>query len=122
MIGLAGKPWRLIAAALIHAPLVLFLDEPFNGIDAPTIRRLCDLLGTLASERRVTLVLTSHVTDYVRRLCNRTGILHRGRLYDEQELMRDAGMASGETDLEMLLERLPGPQPQLTSVTAWYHH
>lgn len=110
-----------LAAALIHAPQVLLLDEPFNGIDAPTIRRLCELLHKLASERRITVVFTSHVTDYVRRLCNRTGILHNGRLYDEQELMLEMGVPGGaEPALELLLERLSGAAPTISTITSWY--
>ncbi|MFN2548226.1 MAG: ABC transporter ATP-binding protein [Myxococcales bacterium] len=69
-----------LAAALIHGPELLFLDEPFEGIDAVAKSGLTALLAGLVRRRRLTVFLTSHVLEVVERLCDRVGIIHRGRL------------------------------------------
>ena len=68
-----------LCAALVHGPRVLFLDEPFEGIDAITSRTIKDILLSLQS-RGVTIVLTSHIMEVVERLCPRIAILNEGRL------------------------------------------
>ena len=68
-----------LAAALIHNPRVLFLDEPLNGIDPVSGRIVTDLLRRLAS-KGVTLFFTSHVLDVVERLCDEVAIIDRGRI------------------------------------------
>jgi ABC-2 type transport system ATP-binding protein len=69
-----------LAGALIHGPELLFLDEPFEGIDAVAKSSLTALLGDLVRRRRLTVFLTSHVLEVVERLCDQVGIIHRGRL------------------------------------------
>lgn len=68
-----------LAAALIHNPRVLFLDEPLSGIDPVSGRVVSDLLSSLA-RKGVTLFLTSHALDAVERLCDEVAVIHRGRL------------------------------------------
>ena len=68
-----------LAAALIHSPRVLFLDEPLNGIDPVSGRIVTDLLTRLA-RKGVTLFFTSHGLDVVERLCDEVAIIDRGRL------------------------------------------
>lgn len=68
-----------LACALIHAPRVLFLDEPFNGIDAVAVDALRRVLLRL-TERGVTVFFSSHVLEVVERLCSRIAVIHRGRL------------------------------------------
>jgi ABC-2 type transport system ATP-binding protein len=68
-----------LAAALIHNPRVLFLDEPLNGIDPISGRIVSDLLRRLA-RKGVTLFFTSHVLDVVERLCDEVAVIHHGRL------------------------------------------
>jgi ABC-2 type transport system ATP-binding protein len=68
-----------LSAALIHGPKLVFLDEPFEGIDPVASRTIKDILLTLRS-RGVTLVLTSHILEIVERLCPLIAILHDGRL------------------------------------------
>jgi ABC-2 type transport system ATP-binding protein len=68
-----------LAAALIHNPRVLFLDEPLNGIDPISGRVVTDLLRGLA-HKGVTLFFTSHVLDVVERLCDEVAIIDKGRL------------------------------------------
>jgi ABC-2 type transport system ATP-binding protein len=68
-----------LAAALIHSPRVLFLDEPLNGIDPVSGRVVTDLLRRLAA-KGVTLFFTTHVLDVVERLCDEVAVIDRGRI------------------------------------------
>jgi ABC-2 type transport system ATP-binding protein len=68
-----------LSAALVHGPRLVFLDEPFEGIDPVTSRTIRQILEGL-SRRGVTLVLTSHVLEIVEKLCPRVAILDEGRL------------------------------------------
>jgi ABC-2 type transport system ATP-binding protein len=68
-----------LACALIHRPEILFLDEPFEGIDAIASRTLKGLLSRL-TERGLTVFLTSHVLEIVERLCTDIAIISQGRL------------------------------------------
>ncbi len=75
-----------LACALIHRPRVLFLDEPFEGIDAVATVEIRELLQRLVREARVTVFLTSHVLEVVERLCTHVGIIAAGRLVAEGAL------------------------------------
>jgi ABC-2 type transport system ATP-binding protein len=68
-----------LACALIHRPEMLFLDEPFEGVDAIASRTLKDLLSRLTA-RGLTVFLTSHVLEIVERLCTDIGIISQGKL------------------------------------------
>src|SRR5215212_6999700 len=68
-----------LACALIHRPEMLFLDEPFEGVDAVASRTLKDLLSRLTA-RGLTVFLTSHVLEIVERLCTDIAIISSGRL------------------------------------------
>ena len=68
-----------LACALIHRPDILFLDEPFEGIDAIASRTLKDLLSRLTA-RGLTVFLTSHVLEIVERLCSDIAIISQGKL------------------------------------------
>ena len=69
-----------LAAALIHGPELLFLDEPFEGVDAVAKAKLTALLADLVQRRKLTVFLTSHVLEVVERLCDHVGVIHKGRL------------------------------------------
>ena len=71
-----------LAAALIHAPRVLMLDEPFDGLDATSQVRLVTTLRTIAAKKK-TVLLTSHDLALVERVCDRVGILHDGSISRE---------------------------------------
>jgi len=68
-----------LACALIHRPEILFLDEPFEGVDAVASRTLKDLLSRLTA-RGLTVFLTSHVLEIIERLCTDIAIISEGRL------------------------------------------
>jgi ABC-2 type transport system ATP-binding protein len=83
-----------LAMALIHSPRVLFLDEPFAGLDPIASRTVRRLLERLAG-KGVTVFLTSHVLEIVERLCTRIAILSEGRVaFDgsREELTKDGSL------------------------------
>jgi ABC-2 type transport system ATP-binding protein len=73
-----GKKLAL-AAAVIHGPKVLFLDEPFEGVDALASGLLKQMLQGMIA-RGATIFLTSHVLEIVERLCSHIAILNKGRI------------------------------------------
>jgi len=68
-----------LCAALVHGPEVLFLDEPFEGIDPVTSRTIKDILAALR-KRGTTILLTSHILEIVEKLCEEIAILEKGSL------------------------------------------
>jgi ABC-2 type transport system ATP-binding protein len=74
-----------LAAALLPNPDLLFLDEPFEGVDAVTSRVIKDLLHNFV-RRGSTVFLTSHVLDIVERLCTHVGIISHGKLVEQASL------------------------------------
>jgi ABC-2 type transport system ATP-binding protein len=83
-----------LAAAVIHGPRVLFLDEPFEGVDAIAAGMLKTLLQGMIN-RGATIFLTSHVLEIVERLCDHVAIIHQGRLVANGSLEElRAGVAS----------------------------
>jgi ABC-2 type transport system ATP-binding protein len=83
-----------LAAALIPNPELLFLDEPFEGVDAVASRTLRDTLKHCVS-RGATVFLTSHVLEIVEKLCTHVGIIVRGAMVHQgtmNELQRDGSL------------------------------
>src|ERR1700690_3214736 len=74
-----------LAAAVIHGPKILFLDEPFEGVDAVASNTLKAMLQSMIA-RGATIFLTSHVLEIVERLCSHLAIIHRGRLVAQGSL------------------------------------
>ncbi len=94
-----GKKLAL-AAAVIHNPRVLFLDEPFEGVDAIAAGTLKAMLSGMIA-RGATIFLTSHVLEIVERLCSHIAIIHRGHIVangslDELRAGVQARLAPGE--------------------------
>jgi ABC-2 type transport system ATP-binding protein len=69
-----------LGCALIHGPRLLFLDEPFEGIDAVAVSGIRRLLQDLVQGGQLTIFLTSHVLEVVERLVTHVGIIREGRL------------------------------------------
>jgi ABC-2 type transport system ATP-binding protein len=83
-----------LAAALIPNPELLFLDEPFEGVDAVASRVLRDTLRQCV-KRGATVFLTSHVLEIVEKLCTDVGIIARGQMVHQgtmEELRRDGSL------------------------------
>ena len=92
-----------LAAALLPAPRVLFLDEPFEGIDAIASRQIKDLLQDFARSGG-TIFLTSHILEIVERVSDHVGVIHKGRMV-AQGRMEDlrSGAPGGQTLEEVFL-------------------
>ena len=76
-----GMRQRLgIAELLIKAPKVAFLDEPTLGLDPDATNRMMNLIEKLAKEKRMSVLLSSHMLHLVQRICHRVGIMIKGRM------------------------------------------
>ena len=79
-----GNLQRLgLARALLHEPELLILDEPAKGLDPAGVVEIRELLASLASEKGVTVFMSSHILTEVDRLATRIGIIHQGHLIEE---------------------------------------
>ena len=96
-----------LAAAVIHGPRILFLDEPFEGVDALAAGALKALLGRM-TERGVTIFLTTHVLEIVERLCSHVAIVHKGKLVAQGSLeeLRAGVPASEDEEGQKTLEQI----------------
>src|SRR5271169_6064540 len=93
-----------LAAAVIHGPKVLFLDEPFEGVDALAAGTLKAMLQGMI-QRGATIFLTSHVLEIVERLCSHVAIIHKGRLVANgslEELRAGVAISLGESSNQKL--------------------
>ena len=99
-----------LGCALIHGPRLLFLDEPFEGIDAVAVSGIRRMLQDLVARRALTIFLTSHVLEVVERLVTHVGIIHQGRLVVQGtlETVRAAGTLE-ETFIQAVGEQRLGP-------------
>ena len=95
-----------ISAAIIHEPRVLFLDEPFEGIDAVASQLVRSVLNQLVATG-VTIFLTSHILEIVEKLCTHVAIIHRGSLVAAgslDELRRGEGHRQDDGEAKTLEE------------------
>jgi ABC-2 type transport system ATP-binding protein len=99
-----------LAAALIHRPQVLFLDEPFEGIDPVSSRVIRSILQDL-TQHGTTIFFSSHIMEVVEHLCTRVGIINQGSLVAEgtlQELRELASGANKDATLEDIFLKVIG--------------
>jgi ABC-2 type transport system ATP-binding protein len=109
-----------LACALIHSPRVLFLDEPFNGIDAVTGETIRDFLQR-ATARGLTIFFSSHVLEVVERLCTRLAIINEGKILMEgtlSEIQEKAAVAEG-TPLNRIFVDLVGGKRRENMDLSW---
>jgi ABC-2 type transport system ATP-binding protein len=103
-----------LAAALLPDPDLLFLDEPFEGVDAVTSRVIRDMLMDYIG-RGSTVFLTSHVLDVVEKLCTHVGIIAEGKLVEQAELNE---LRRGSSLEERFLEKV-GVDEDATHKLSW---
>jgi ABC-2 type transport system ATP-binding protein len=106
-----------LAAALLPAPRLLFLDEPFEGIDAVASRQIKDLLQSIVG-RGGTIFLTSHILEIVERLSTHIGVIAKGRLVAQGPIDELRTGAAGNRTLEELFIGLVGGEAH-TQRLAW---
>ncbi len=116
-----------LAAAVIHGPRILFLDEPFEGVDAVASNTLKAMLQGMIA-RGATIFLTSHVLEIVERLCSHVAIIDRGILVAQGSLEQlragveagtDAAIGTGKLTLEDIFLRIVGGSRQAEQELSW---
>ena len=101
-----------LAAALLPNPDLLFLDEPFEGVDAVTARVIRDLLGNYVS-RGSTVFVTSHVLEIVERICTHVGIIANGKLVEQTSLDQ---LRQGNSLEKRFLELVGNPEAETANL------
>ncbi len=96
-----------LAAALIHDPKVLVLDEPTVGLDPKSARLIKDILRQLA-DRGAAIMLSTHIMEIAERMCDRIGIINQGRLIAAGTMDDLRSLGNGQTDLEDIFLQLTG--------------
>lgn len=82
-----GMKQRLgIAAAIMHEPELLILDEPINGLDPIGIQEMRLFLKSLCEEQHVSILISSHILSEVELIADKIGVIHEGRLLEELEM------------------------------------
>jgi ABC-2 type transport system ATP-binding protein len=118
------KKKTALAAAVIHGPEILFLDEPFEGVDAVAATTLKRLLQRFIA-RGGTIFLTSHVLEVVERLCTHIGIIQNGRLVASGSLeelrggVKVPGHEMKALTLEEIFLQVVGGVKQADEVLSW---
>ena len=117
-----------LAAAVIHGPKVLFLDEPFEGVDAIASGTLKTMLQRMIA-RGATIFLTSHVLEIVERLCSHVAIIQQGKLVAQGSLEElragveaqtgEGAAAGGKMTLEEIFLRTVGGERQAEQELSW---
>ena len=107
-----GMKRRLnLAAALVHGPRLVMLDEPTAGVDPQSRNRILELVRTLAAGG-TTVLYTTHYMEEAAKLCDRVGIIDHGRMLDvgtvPELLARHGGTAGEASDLESAFLALTG--------------
>lgn len=96
-----------LAAALMHDPQVLVLDEPTVGLDPRSARLIKDILKQLA-ERGAAIFLSTHILEIAERMCDRIGIIDRGKLIAAGNMDDLRKLSQGENSLEDIFLNLTG--------------
>ena len=96
-----------LAAALVHDPRVLILDEPTVGLDPKSARLIKDILRQMA-ERGAAVFLSTHIMEIAERMCDRIGIIHQGQLVAVGTFDELRGAGSDDSSLEDIFLSLTG--------------
>jgi ABC-2 type transport system ATP-binding protein len=94
-----------LAASLLHAPSILFLDEPTIGLDAVSKLAVRDFVRRLNRERGVTVILTTHDMDDIEALCSRVIVIGQGKILSDGSLSDLRRRICGERWLTVDLEQ-----------------
>ena len=100
-----GMKQRLgIAQALLHSPKLLILDEPTNGLDPAGIKEMRELLQRLSSETGLTVFISSHILGEMQQMCDRVGIIHKGKIVTIKSVEELLSMTQQEDKTVLLLK------------------
>ncbi len=101
------KQKAAMAAALIHDPKILVLDEPTVGLDPKSARLIKDILRQLA-DRGAAVFLSTHILEIAERMCDRIGIINKGNLVAVGTMDELRALGQGEHSLEDIFLNLTG--------------
>ncbi len=107
-----------LAAALLPAPRFLFLDEPFEGVDALASRQFRQILSSFVKGGG-TVFLTSHILEIVEKLCDHLGVIRKGKLVAQGTVASLRGADGGARSLEEIFLDLVGDGRPVESSLAW---
>jgi len=96
-----------LAAALVHDPKVLILDEPTVGLDPKSARLIKDILRQMA-ERGAAVMLSTHILEIAQNMCDRIGIINQGKLIASGTMDELRQLGQGESSLEDIFLGLTG--------------
>jgi ABC-2 type transport system ATP-binding protein len=96
-----------LAAALVHDPQVLVLDEPTAGLDPKSARLIKDILRQMAN-RGAAVFLSTHILEIAERMCDRIGIIDKGKLIAVGTMSELRASGKGEASLEDIFLSLTG--------------
>ncbi|HEX9028035.1 MAG TPA: ABC transporter ATP-binding protein [Anaerolineales bacterium] len=96
-----------LAAALVHDPKVLVLDEPTVGLDPKSARLIKDILRQMA-ERGAAVFVSTHILEIAERMCDRIGIINQGKLIAVGTMDELRSLGKGESSLEDIFLGLTG--------------
>lgn len=100
-----GMRQRLgIACALLHHPRLLVLDEPTNGLDPQGMREVRNLVRRIRDEEKTTVFLSSHLLGEMEMICDRIGIIYRGKIIKEGRMDDLVGSGADMVDVQVALE------------------
>jgi ABC-2 type transport system ATP-binding protein len=110
-----------LACALIHAPEILFLDEPFEGIDPISTKAIKEVLRDMVGQRGTTVFFSTHVMELAERFCDQVGIINKGQLAGVgsiAELRRRADLPD-DAPLEDVFIRTVGAEVEDDGLLGW---
>lgn len=96
-----------LAAALVHDPRVLILDEPTVGLDPRSARLIKDILRQMA-DRGAAVMLSTHILEIAQAMCDRIGIINQGKLIAVGTMEELRQLGKGESSLEDIFLNLTG--------------
>jgi len=111
ILALSGGMKRrvMIAKALSHEPMILFLDEPTAGVDVELRRAMWEMVRGLR-ESGVTIILTTHYIEEAQEMADRIGVIHKGEIIlteDKAVLMKKLGSKKLTLQLRQPLQSIP---------------
>jgi ABC-2 type transport system ATP-binding protein len=110
-----------LACALIHAPEILFLDEPFEGIDPISTRAIKEVLRDMVDQRGTTVFFSTHVMELAERFCDQVGIINQGQLAGLGSIpdLRERAGLPAEAPLEDVFIRTVGAETEDEGLLGW---
>ncbi|MCX7965637.1 MAG: ATP-binding cassette domain-containing protein, partial [Syntrophorhabdaceae bacterium] len=102
-----GMKQRLgLAELIVKEPKVAFLDEPTLGLDPDATNKMIELIENLSKEQKMTIILCSHFLEMVQKLCNRMGIIIKGKMVAQGTIETLAKEKFGVDSEEYTLEEI----------------